>query len=362
MIINRHNYEEYFILYMDNELSNEERRQVEDFVQRHPDLKEELDLLFQYKIQPDTNIVFEGKEELMIHNGYASISLANYEEWLTMYIDNELSSQQRTEIEDFVAAHPQIKKEFEILQWTRLQPEEIIFTDKESLYRREEKIRAMPWWRIAAAAVLLLGISIATIVLLNNNSAKIHGDTAKSDPIKKSINSTTNNKSGSESRTNEQVVRNTDDKQDKIQLKEKHNVIVKHNTAASKNKNEPPLQIKKNEPVLANNDNEKKKTNELTQPTDNPYVNGLVDINKTKDYKPKDIPSELTNPGKKTDDPVVTVSHIEPSDQIEQPTGKKSKLRGFLRKVTRTFEKNTNINATDNEERILIGGLALKLK
>ena len=54
MNINHHNYEEYFILYMDNELGSDARRMVEAFVQQHPELKGELDLLLQYKLVPDT--------------------------------------------------------------------------------------------------------------------------------------------------------------------------------------------------------------------------------------------------------------------------------------------------------------------
>ena len=42
-------------------------------------------------------------------------------------------------------------------------------------------------------------------------------------------------------------------------------------------------------------------------------------------------------------------------------SGKKNKLRGFFRKVTRTFEKRTNIKATDDEDRLLLAGLAIKL-
>ena len=48
-------------------------------------------------------------------------------------------------------------------------------------------------------------------------------------------------------------------------------------------------------------------------------------------------------------------------EQIESG-GKKSKLRGFFRKVTRTFEKRTNIDPTENDEKLLVGGLAIRLK
>ena len=41
---------------------------------------------------------------------------------------------------------------------------------------------------------------------------------------------------------------------------------------------------------------------------------------------------------------------------------KKNKLRGFFRKVTRTFEKRTNIDPTDGEDRLLVAGLAFKTK
>ncbi len=42
MKITRHNYEEYFLLYVDNELKTEERKVVEDFIRENADLGEEL--------------------------------------------------------------------------------------------------------------------------------------------------------------------------------------------------------------------------------------------------------------------------------------------------------------------------------
>jgi hypothetical protein len=41
---------------------------------------------------------------------------------------------------------------------------------------------------------------------------------------------------------------------------------------------------------------------------------------------------------------------------------RKNKLRGFFRKTTRLFERTTNISATDGDDRLLIGGLAVRLK
>jgi hypothetical protein len=138
MNITRHNYEEYFILYMDNELTQAERRMVEDFVLLHPDLKEELDLLQQFKLTPDTDIVFAGKAELLKGQEASMVNLSNYEEYLLLYTDNELNPAQKVAaVEQFAAENLAVQKELDLLRFTRLQPESVEFPDKASLYRRE---------------------------------------------------------------------------------------------------------------------------------------------------------------------------------------------------------------------------------
>ncbi len=47
MIINRHNYEEFFLLYIDNELDGGQQTAVEKFVEQNPDLGKELEMLKQ---------------------------------------------------------------------------------------------------------------------------------------------------------------------------------------------------------------------------------------------------------------------------------------------------------------------------
>jgi len=374
MNINHHNYEEYFILYMDNELSSDERRQVETFVQQHPDLKEELDLLLQYKLIPDTDIVFKGKKELMVPvavgiDGSTTISISNYEEWLILYMDNELSSEQKLSVKQFIATHPSVKKEFTFLQLTKLQSEEIIFSDKASLYRREEKVSPVPvrWWRVAAAAVLLLGVGITTAIVVNKKSPGdeiVKGTTPEKTTTTETpviIPNVSNNP------VNENVVADNSSKQvltPAINQWGNKNIAVKEKNSLVKNQLPitTPAQTKKEEPVVVSN----KPSNDLPQPLYNPNIIKTDATNNNaiaSDNTPKEIKSQnaIINADVTTKDPrpsdIVNASYTE----LEQPDGKKNKSRGFFRKIARTFEKRTDIDPTDNN-RLLVAGLAIKLK
>ena len=181
MNITRHNYEEYFILYMDNELGSEERRQVELFVQENADLKEELDWLLQSRLVADDSLVFDNKEQLMKTSGAESINTTNYEEWLLLYTDNELTAEQKSTVEKFAAAHPAIQEELDLLQKTKFEPEQaIVFHNKELLYRKEEKVRviAISWRKIAVAAALLLAIATTAFFMINRNAGGVSGEIA----------------------------------------------------------------------------------------------------------------------------------------------------------------------------------------
>jgi len=62
--INEENCEEYFVLYGDDELTNEEKDKVEQFVYKHPQYQADFELIQQVKLVPDNTLTFPDKTYL----------------------------------------------------------------------------------------------------------------------------------------------------------------------------------------------------------------------------------------------------------------------------------------------------------
>ena len=378
MNINRHNYEEYFILYLDNELSEPERRMVEDFVQLHPDLQDELDILLQYKLEPDTQIVFEGKEDLLKENGHSLVTPNNYPEWLTLYNDQELTADQRASVEAFLATHPAAAKEQSLLLQARLEPETIVYPFKNALYRKEERVRriAPVYWR-AAAAVLILLAGLGIVLNLNNRrqatdsdmAVKVPADTGTPDraPVQPEPGKLIE-PAVKESPSGSTLLANTGNTApDAADRKKEKELAQKAPLRAT----DPPVRLSPDPemtgaPSLANHANQP--SNNLPLPKENPYVTGLSrnsdalasnnsPVNNTLSINPD--PAVTTRSPQPSD--IVQASYNENAETLEQPDGKKNKNRGFFRKIARTFEKRTNMDPTD-DNRLLVAGLSIKLK
>ncbi|MEP6683302.1 MAG: hypothetical protein ABJA35_08580 [Parafilimonas sp.] len=135
--INRNNYEEFFLLYVDDELDEASKTAVENFVQQNPDLTTEFAMLMQTKFVAHESIFFD-KENLLRTEGN-SINESNHVEYFLLYIDNELSAAKREEVEMYVLQHPKLQDEFTTLKQAVLAPEIISYGNKKDLYRTEKR-------------------------------------------------------------------------------------------------------------------------------------------------------------------------------------------------------------------------------
>ena len=377
MNIDRHNYEEFFLLYVDNELSAAERKTVELFVQQNPDLHKEL-LMFQQSILPGDKIVFENKNELLKTGGFAEL-----QEKLLLFTDDELSLSERKEIETVLASDTVAAAEWNILQQTKLQPDTaIIFADKQSLYRREgARVVGIKWWRVAAAAVLLsFGIWAGVEFYKNSSSIKSNGgeivkgnkEQPKQNKKNEMVSPVFVEPQPEKQTAPETIVNNTPQKKSPERITEKNNTIAKKNNTTSVTTTKQKVNDPKDAIVVIKEDN-KKPGNNLPKPLENINNNSS---NKTLIADVQPLITEKKNAVAKNDigvnkmdkqsEPVNTTTDklIEPSNvyaknalysnsdeakndnkvlYMDEENVKRSKVGGFLRKLKRVIERNTNI-------------------
>lgn len=157
MEINRDNYEEYFLMYVDNELTDAEKVAVLMFVKQNKDLEEEFRRIHYTISKPDENVELPDKSFLFRRDTSSFIRKDNYEEIFVLYHDHELSAAEVQATDDFLAENRELKNEFELIGIARLTPEQaMVFPGKKALYRSEKNGRVAPlFWRLLAAAVFI---------------------------------------------------------------------------------------------------------------------------------------------------------------------------------------------------------------
>ena len=384
MKINRYNYEEFFILYMDNELLPEDRLAVEAFIQQHPDLKEELELLQQFKLSPDTDAIYAGKEELMKADGETPLTESNVQEWMVLAVDGELNDTQIARLQSFLQSAPELQKEFALLQMTKIPAEEIVFADKSSLYRHEEKVRVIPWRRIAAAVILLVaGLGTYTFVTRKKGAevlpvagtnkgvkpGKLNPETSNPESVKEQENAIADN--------NQQIVQpvntdnpNTNSTSNQVNPSIRPDKKIKTDLVVSPVKKDQPIQVaykaetpvpEKELAVVHDNNLPKPEYNQSVIRNMDPQQHNAASSNVAALQADKLNP-EAALTVTKTNPAALYSGGNENNNTVaaSEPEGSKGgKLRGFIRKVGRTFEKRTNISSSD-ESRLLIAGLSFK--
>ena len=171
MYINRTNYEQYFLLYADNELSASDKELVEAFVRGNIDLKDEFLIIQATVSSPDETIRINDKSFLLKKEA-SLITESNYEEFFILYYDDELTNEQRKETERFAEQNIKFKTEFELIGKSKLATDNtVIYPWKKQLYKREKRGTIIqPIWMKTVAAAILIGFGLWIAVSYFNKS------------------------------------------------------------------------------------------------------------------------------------------------------------------------------------------------
>lgn len=165
MLINRDNYEAIFLMYVDNELSAEQRMVVEEFVKSNEDLREELELLLS-TVLPVEDAVFVPKTQLYKN----ARPVESVQESMLLMLDNELGDENKQQLLKQIRENKEVSEEWSLLQKTVLDKNEhVVFADKQSLYRHSSRVVSIKYWRVAAA--ILVGLGLFTGITLYNNQS-----------------------------------------------------------------------------------------------------------------------------------------------------------------------------------------------
>ena len=426
MNINRDNYEEFFVLYIDKELNQAERAAVENFVKQNPDLKTELEMLEQTILPLDNVETFANKEILFRKesdpvNGL--INELNCEEFFVLYADNELNNNQNALVEEFIYRHPQYQEHFELIQQVKFQPEKhIVFPDKSILYRSEHDNKVVPLfsrmrsWKMVAAAAVLFMIGGTVWYTLNNQTGngKGPGIVASNNqlPVKPPVSDNTTKPTGQQSSltgknatglasTNGNDTRTNDEKKDAskpagLNTAEIKKLVERSAQSTEKIYAQAPLK-KDNEPGnITNAPNVKQQIegikteglkNESPDKNNGIKIDGsdkTEGLNKNNDkinspvivpVKPnKDETMALVEPENNSSKNTVAIGPVElksnnvftrlanENDEEFEQSGKKNKMRGIFRKVTRVFDKATSREPAENRKDIRIASFSIGLK
>lgn len=169
--INISNYESYLLSYVDNELNNAEQAALEQFLQKHPHLRAELELLKGARVVPDEQVVFDLKTALYRHSPAATVD--DYESMMLSYVDGELPADETARLKSWLKEHPEAQQEMALFQVVKLEPDNaVVFENKASLYRSSRKTIKMAYWWGATAAAVLTGLIIWLLPAGNHHNSQ----------------------------------------------------------------------------------------------------------------------------------------------------------------------------------------------
>jgi len=371
MNINRNNYEEYFLLYTDNELSEAERKMVDAFVAANPDLQEELLMLQQSVVKP-MEVDFPGKAGLLKPE---TIDTATQEK-LLLLLDNELKGKEKAAAQSLIQYNNAVKQEWEILQQTKFTAADtIIFNDKPLLYKKEAgKVVAVKWWRMAAAA-MLIGFGLwGTVSYLNTTKQEPGAGVTAGVQVKSETGNNAKtglaNEDSSKTVAADQTTSIVNTVNEKIENAD--NDVANQQQPAVKNIIVQPKQ----KPVQPGNINNTAGIEQEEKENNKKLLERINNEDRNKEIYVAVQPETISNiPESIIDNSSAVKNTIAINTSVKNDTGdnetfvfdeeedkpRKTKLGGFFKRVKRVLERKTKIK-TGNDDEVRIANMSFAMQ
>ncbi len=349
MLINRNNYETFFLLYADDELRAEERTAVENFVSENEDLRGELKMTLA-AVLPADEVSFSLKNSLF-KNSFVDGSL---QEKLLLKIDGELSAEELNELNESIAANASAVKEEQLLSATKLDLTEIItFPYKELLYKKERDkavvFRMIRW----AAAAVFIGFGLFFGFSILNKNALPDNTIAVIDATKPTNNKQSNNVINGLAKV---TISNTEeDNNNKDQ-----NALVATKIVTIKKDNAPKvlddkISLLKQTVLASNKEVQKVLSSAKNTDVENQSQTAIASINYTEQSQSTIITIDNIIPLETTYAQAVSFDEIEQSNNkilyMDEEDVRRSKVGGVFKKFKRMIERTAKIR-TGNPIRI----------
>lgn len=353
-IITQANYEEFFLLYVDNELTEQERAMVDAFIQFHPELQPELDLLMGARLEPEL-FHFEGKEQLLSGN----IRENSIDETLLLHIDNELDENTRQSVTQKLEKDETYRRQYQLLLRTKSDPAEVIpYPNKKELYRHSVvRMRLGVALRVAAAVLV---VALMGVLFLSQKDPATNHPVAATWPGKPAATT-----AGAGSNTPSASVANkqaTAAPQLPTAAGGANHTVDKTLAAATPPTTKPVAGHKAEvatppAPTLSETITPATGNDMLAQ-VQTPRISE-ADLPRMEAAK-KITPPDVTPQPLETYD--ITTPAADPVLAVAKEAGNRGNIKSLLRRATRLVERRTGINTTNDDDELLIGVVAVKLK
>jgi hypothetical protein len=166
MSIDRSNYEVWFIDWLDGNLNSFQTKELNNFLDLNPDLKEEFkDLSNIPLVSPEYQFQFKS----VLKKSVEQVTESQFEFLSAAYLEKDLSDLQKSEIDEIIAKDPQKKRIFELINKTILSPSNIKYKYKKQLIKHTPVQKIIRLSVIGLSAAAVIAIIIATYITLPRN-------------------------------------------------------------------------------------------------------------------------------------------------------------------------------------------------